>query len=124
MYRDISQWRSIRRQILNQGIPKRQVARERGLSRKTISKILKHPHLPGYSPRPPRYPKLGPYIPTIDRLLNDAMSSSLASNMTVARIVERLRQDEGFTGSYDSVRNYIRRRSRDDDGMWECAYDL
>ena len=124
MYRDISQWRSIRRQILNQGIPKRQVARERGLSRKTISKILTHPHPPGYSPRPPRYPKLGPYIPTIDRLLNDAMSSSLASDMTVARIVERLRQDEGFTGSYDSVRNYIRRRSRDDDGMWEYAYDL
>src|SRR5262245_13157506 len=124
MYRDIPQWRGIRRRILDQGVPKRQVARETGVSRKTINKILKHQHPPGYSPRPVRYPKLGPYIPTIDRILADAMSSSPGSDMTVSRIVVRLRQNEGFTGSYDCVRNYILRRSRDDDSTWEYAYDL
>jgi transposase len=57
-------------------------------------------------------------------MLDDAMSPSQGSDMTVRRIVVRLRQNEGFTGSYDSVRNYIRRRSRDDDMTWEYADDM
>ena len=44
--------------------------------------------------------------------------------MTIRDIVEHLRRDEGFAGSYDSVRNYIRNRERDDESAWERAYDL
>ena len=124
MYRDISQWRAVRRRILIQGVSKKQVARETGVSRKTINKILRYEHPPGYKPRPARYPQLWPYLCAIDRLLDDAISSSTLFEPTISSIVRQLRRDEGFAGSYDSVRNYILRGSREDDSALEYAYDL
>jgi hypothetical protein len=53
MYRDAAQWQHIRRRILINGTPKKQVARDTGISRKTINKMLKHQHPPGLGRRPP-----------------------------------------------------------------------
>jgi hypothetical protein len=125
MYCDERQWRQIRRRILEKGTPKKRVSAETGISRKTINKMLTHEHPPGYRPRVRNYPKLGPYIHAIDRLLyNNNDSSPPAANMAIQDIVQHLRREEGFAGSYDSVWNYIRRRAGDDDGVWEGAYDL
>jgi hypothetical protein len=124
MYREVAQWRQIRRRILEKGTPKKQVARETGISRRTINKMLLHENPPGYSRRPPRYPKLGPYISTIDGLMQESMSSTSAADLTIRDIVERLRREHGFAGSYDSVRNYVRHRARVDDNVAEKAYDL
>jgi transposase len=124
MYREIVQWRQIRRRVLEDGTSKKQVARETGISRRTLNRILTYEGPPGYGPRPSYYPKLGPYIAAIERLLTEAASSAPASRMTVRDIVDDLRRDEGFAGSYDSVRNYIRSRARDDESAWEQAYDL
>ena len=124
MYREVAQWRRIRRRIRVEGASKRQVSRETGIGRRTINRMLTHENPPGYGPRPSRYPKLGPYISTIDRLLHEAVSVRPAADMTIQDIVERLRRDQGFAGSYDSVRHYIRRRSREDESAWEQAYDL
>jgi hypothetical protein len=117
MYREVAQWRRIR----EEGAPKKQVSRETGIGRQTINRMLAHENPPSYGPRPPRYPKLGPYISAIDRLLHEAVSLTPAADMTIQDIVERLRRDEGFAGSYDSVRNYIRRGSREDESAWSCA---
>ena|ERR1017187_6906339 len=107
MYCDARQWREIRRRILEQGAAKRRVSAETGISRQTIKKMLAHEQPPGYRRRRSRYPKLAPHIHTIDRLLIDNESFSLADNMTIQDIVRHLRREEGFAGSYDSVRNYI-----------------
>jgi hypothetical protein len=107
MYCDIQQWREIRRRILEKGTPKKRVSAETGISRKTINKMLAHEHPPGYRRRRSRYPKLAPHIPTIDRFLRDNESFPFAVNMTIQDIVKHLRREEGFDGSYDSVRNYI-----------------
>jgi Helix-turn-helix domain of resolvase len=48
MYCDVGQWRHIRTRILEKGTPKKQVARETGVSRRTINKMLTHEHPPGY----------------------------------------------------------------------------
>ena len=114
----------IRRRILEQGAPKRRVSAETGISRKTINKMLAHEQPPGYRRRRSRYPKLAPHIHTIDRLLNDNDLLPLAVNMTIQDIVRHLRREEGFAGSYDFVRNYIRRRAHDDENAWARAYDL
>src|SRR3712207_6235839 len=68
MYRDIVQWSMVRRRIL-EGVPRRQVARETGISRTTIRKMLKHPRPQPYGPRSDRYPKLGPHTASIQRML-------------------------------------------------------
>jgi transposase len=124
MYREAAQWREIRHLILERGTPKKQVSRERGISRKTINKMLMHENPPAYGPRPRYYPKLGPYISAIDRFQHENVSSNLGAVLTISEIVERLRREEGFTGSYDSVRNYIRPSVSYPAKPWEQAYDL
>ncbi len=124
MYCDVRQWRHIRRRILEKGEPKKLVSSETGISRPTINKMLTHEHPPGYGPRRRSYPKLGPHIHTINRLLHDNSSFSTPANMTIQNIVQVLRREEGFAGSYDSVRNYIRHFAREDETAWERAYDL
>ena len=42
MYRDDAQWHLIRSRIREDGIPKKQVSRETGISRRTINRILMH----------------------------------------------------------------------------------
>jgi hypothetical protein len=79
MYREVAQWRHVRRSILEKGTPKRQVARDTGISRRTINKMLMHENPPRYGPRPPLYPKLGPYISAIDELI----SSNPAADLTI-----------------------------------------
>jgi hypothetical protein len=63
-------------------------------------------------------------FPTIDRLLRDSESFPFAVKLTIRDIVHHLRREEGFDGSYDSVRNYIHRRARDEESPWARAYDL
>ena len=124
MYCDAQQWQHIRRRIMAKGTPKKQVSRETGISRQTINRMLAHEYPPGYQPRPRRYPKLGPYIHTIDRILHSTILFSTKADLTIRDIVGHLRREEGFAGSYDSVRNYIRQRSCDNEIAWERAYEL
>ena len=106
------------------GAPKKRVSAETGISRKTINKMLAHEQPPGYRRRRSRHPKLAPYIPTIDRLLRDSESFPFAVKLTIQDIVHHLSREEGFDGSYDSVRNYIHRRACDEESPWARAYDL
>jgi transposase len=124
MYCDARQWRDIRRRILEQRAPKKRVSAETGISRQTINKMLAHEQPPGYRRRRSRYPKLAPHIHTIDRLLIANDSNPPTVNMTIQDIVQHLRREEGFAGSYDSVWNYIHRRAHDDENVWGRAYDL
>jgi lambda repressor-like predicted transcriptional regulator len=43
MYRDAGQWSDIRNRILRKGASIRQVARETGVHRNTVRKMLDHP---------------------------------------------------------------------------------
>ena len=69
MYRDKAQWAAVRNRVLVEGIPRRQVARETGISLTVVRKMLDHPAPPppvrGMRPRP----KLGPYLTTIESML-------------------------------------------------------
>lgn len=56
MYRDRVRWTKIRRRILEDQTPIRQVARETGISRKTIRKMLANRWPKQYGPRSPRNP--------------------------------------------------------------------
>jgi transposase len=123
MYRNAKQWHRIRRSILENGVPKKRISRETGISRKTINKMLTHKDPPRYAPRRRDYPKLGPYIPRINQLLFEKGPVPTSTKIIVQDIVHLLRQEDGFTGSYDSVRNYIRHVTHPDDAAWERAYN-
>src|SRR3954465_281281 len=71
MYCDVAQWSSIRRQVLQDGVSIRRVARETGISPKTVRKMLDQPLPKPYGPRGRRHPKLGPHIASVQRMVEE-----------------------------------------------------
>jgi transposase len=124
MYRDIAQWSSIRNQILRKGISIRQVVRETGISRETVRKMLDHPLPQPYGPRSHRYPKLGPHTASLRRMLQENATLPPSARLSIKAIYNRIRNEEGFRGSYGSVKDYARLIASDKNCIWEYAYDL
>jgi transposase len=88
-------------------------ARMFGIDRKTVAKILKHSVPPGYRrSKPPVRPKLDPFIPIIDQILEDDKGRLKKQRHTAKRIYERLRDEHGFTGGITIVTDYVREKKR------------
>ncbi len=67
------------------------VAREFGLSRETVRKMLQYAVPPGYQRQQPiEHPKLGPWLSVIDAILNDDKQRPMKRRHTSKRIFERL----------------------------------
>jgi transposase len=124
MYRDVAQWSHIRRRILRDGISIRQVVRETGIHRKTVRKTLDHTLPRPYGPRDRRNPKLGPHTASIQRMLRENATLPPSARLSVKAIYERIRDEEGFRGSYGAVKDYARPIAPDNGCIWEYAYDL
>jgi len=126
MYRDVAQWSGIRDRVLRTGVSIRQVARETGISRETIRKMLDHSLPQPKRPRSRRYPKLGPHTGTIQRLLRENATLPPSARLSIKAIYERIQDTEGFQGGYSSVRDYARPIAPEpnETHIWEYAYDL
>src|SRR6056297_2824314 len=82
----------VRRACHVDGMSKSEAERVFGIDRKTVSKILKHSVPPGYRrSKPPVRPKLDPFLPVIDQILEDDRSQLKKQRHTAKRIFERLR---------------------------------
>jgi transposase len=103
----------VRRACHVDGLSERAAARLFGIDRKTVSKILKHSVPPGYRrSEPPARPKLDPFIPIIDQILEADRALPKKQRHTAQRIFERLRDEHGFTGGITIVTDYIREKKR------------
>jgi transposase len=71
MYTDIRQWSKIRRRVLYDGVSRKQVVRDTGISRQTIRKMLLHPTPLPYGGSRDRNPEVGPHIALMRRLLDE-----------------------------------------------------
>ena len=100
----------VRRAVRVEGKSQRAVAREYGLSRETVRKMLEYAVPPGYQRQQPiKRPKLGPWLGVIDAILNDDKQRPAKQRHTSKRIFERLKEEHGFTGGYTIVKDYVRR---------------
>jgi transposase len=126
MYRDVAQWSGIRDRVLRKGVSIRQVARETGISPETIRKMLDHRLPQPYRPRSRRYPKLGPHTGSIQRMLRENATLPPSARLSIKAIYKRIRDLEGFSGSYSSVKDYASLIATEPDKarIWEYAYDL
>lgn len=103
----------VRRACHVDGMSKSAAARLFGIDRKTVAKMLKHSVPPGYRrERPPVRPKLDPFIPIIDRILEEDKAVLKKQRHTAKRIFERLRDEHGFTGGITIVTDYVREKTR------------
>jgi transposase len=103
----------VRRACHVEGMSKSEAARKFGIDRKTVSKILEHAVPPGYRrSKPPPRPKLDPFIPVIDQILEDDKGQLKKQRHTAKRIFERLRDEHGFTGGITIVTEYVREKKR------------
>src|SRR5450631_2510593 len=85
------------------------VAKEFGLSRETVRKMLQYAVPPGYQRQQPiNRPKLGPWLGVIDAIVEDDKQRPVKQRHTAKRIFERLKEEHGFTGCYTIVKDYAR----------------
>src|ERR1019366_5525330 len=89
----------------------RQVAREYGLARETVRKMLQYSIPPGYRrQQPAKRPKLDPWVGVIDVILKEDRERPRKQRHTAKRIHQRLGEEHGFSGGYTIVKDYVRLR--------------
>ena len=102
-------YRRVRRAHFVEGMSIREVARVFDLHRSTVNKMLEYSAPPGYQrQQPPRRPKLDPYTPVIDQILQSDQDRPKKQRHTAKRIFERLKEEHGFGGQYTIVKDYVR----------------
>src|ERR1035438_3776215 len=99
----------VRRAVRVEGRSQRAVAREFGLSRETVRKMLQYAAPSGYQRQQPiKRPKLGPWLGVIDAIVNDDKQRPTKQRHTAKRIFDRLKEEHQFTGGYTIVKDYVR----------------
>jgi transposase len=107
----------VRHSVLIKGISRRQTARDFGIDRRTVDKMLMFSVPPGYRrKKQPVRPKLDPFTGIIDQILKADRLEHKKQKHTSRRIFERLRDEYGFEGGITIVSDYIcaaRQRQRE-----------
>src|SRR5271154_1848353 len=89
----------------------REAAKQFGLARETVRKMLRYSVPPGYRRQQPvRRPKLDAWTGAIDQILEADKAEGRKQRHTAKRIFERLRDERGYTGGYTIVKDYVRLR--------------
>jgi transposase len=97
----------VRRAVQVDGMSIRQAAREFGLSRKTIRKMLQFALPPGYERKRRSFGRNGPWVGVIDQILVDDQSQPKKQRHSAKRIWDRLKAEYGFTGGCTVVEDYV-----------------
>jgi transposase len=101
----------VRRAVVVDKMSEREAAKQFGLARETVRKMLRYSVPPGYRrQQPARRPKLDAWVGTIDQILKDDKAEGRKQRHTAKRIFERLRDEHAYTGGYTIVKDYVRLR--------------
>src|ERR1022692_3142093 len=99
----------VRRAVLVEGRSQRSVAREFGLARVTVRKMVGYSIPPGYRRKEPaKRPKLRRGMGVIDAILEEDKTQPAKQRHTAKRIFDRLRAEHAFPGGYTIVKDYVR----------------
>ena len=100
----------------------RDVAEMTGFSLPTVQKYANADDFTKSSPpdlQQQNFPVLNDFIPFIDEILFRDRSEPRKQRHTAQRIWERLRDEKGFEGSYNSVKEYVRRKKQENSSQSE-----
>lgn len=106
----VDKFEQIRRRFFVDGLSQRAIAEELGLARKTVAKAIRLASPAPYQlSKPRRRPTLEPFQAFIDAWREQDQSRPHKQRHTGQRIFERLRDEQGYQGSYSSVSRYLAR---------------
>lgn len=89
----------VRRAVMIEKMSERQAAPLFGVHRGTVRKMCRYAIPPGYQRiKLPISPKLAPFTGIIDAILSADKQVHVKQRHTAIRILERLREEHGFTG--------------------------
>ena len=98
----------VRRLHYIDGLSIREISRQTGYHRETITKILQSGGPPEYIRRKDvRSPVLAPFMGVIDAMLEEDRSMPPKQNHTAQRIFDRLKSEHNYPGGYTQVRKYV-----------------
>ncbi len=98
----------VRRAYHVEGKSLRCIAKEFGMNRRTVRKMIDHAKPPGYRRHQAVHqPKLSAYHDFVDQILIQDQQSPKKQRHTAKRIYDRLCEECGFQGSYSAVRRYV-----------------
>ena len=102
----------VRRAVIVDKMSEREAARQFGLARETVRKMLRYSVPPGYRRQQPvRRPKLDAWTGIIDQILEQDKAEGKKQRHTAKRIFERLRDEHSYAGGYTIVKDYVRLRN-------------
>src|SRR5579883_952974 len=112
----------IRREHLVKGKTIKEIARDLGVSRNTVRKVLRSGETSFEYERTvqPR-PKLGRWTAELEAFLEGNVAKPAREQLTLIRIYEELR-GHGYDGGYDAVRRYARRWANQHGQATAAAY--
>lgn len=123
MFNDPSQWSKIRRSILDGRKSIRAVARETGMSRDTIRKIVDNAKPVPFKPREKRFPKLAEHVDAIrQKIQKDGRFP--APPLSAMSVYRELVAQYDYAGSYSAVRDFLRQDAPKRDDYWGATYDF
>lgn len=108
----VDRYIQIRKAVMKEGISKREAARCFGVSRQFVDKALICPVPQPYRRQQTKASKLDPHKEFIDAILLEDKGSHKKQKHTAKRIHERLQEEEGFSGSYTLVKDYLQQKKR------------
>jgi len=97
----------------NEGLSLREIARR---THKDFRTVQKYAYQNNWSPpvepkmQPEDYPVLGDYIPNIDEWLEQDEREPRKQRHTITRVFNRLQKEQGYKGSYATVKRYVNRK--------------
>jgi len=93
------------RLALRDGMSAREAARQLGISRESVKKMVSFSVPPGYRRTAPiKRPKLDGFTEIIDQWLRDDDGQHRKQRHTAKRVFDRLRDEHGFTGGYTIIK--------------------
>jgi transposase len=117
----------VRRKVLEEGVSRRQLARQTGLSRNTIRKMLLHELPQPYKPRPPKHPALRQHTATLDAIATSSVFTIVPHQVSISEVYRYLKRQENSSASYGAVRNYLKYRvcapQTPNKILWEHLYE-
>lgn len=104
----------IRKQHFREGWSIRKIARQLGMCRKTVRRLLEDSQVPTYTLKGPRpRPVTGPYQEVIRTWLTEDLQAPRKQRHTARRVYDRLVAERGFGGSESIIRKVVAELKRE-----------